>query len=136
MSERLRQRLDDLGRVLGRLDEALAIPLDNPLAVDGTLQRFEFTFELAWKALKDALATEGIEARTPKAVLRAAFGVGWLEDEAAWLDMLDDRNLSSHVYREDLAAEIYERVSANAPRLREAHDVMVALIEDLPDGRT
>lgn len=124
MSDRLSQRLENLGRALDRLDEALAVPSDAPLAVDGTIQRFEFTFELVWKALKDALAAEGVEVVTPKATLRAAYRVGWIDDEAAWLDMLDDRNLSSHVYREEAAVEIYARVRKNAPRIREAYNVL------------
>ena len=113
--------MESLGRALDRLDEALAVPPDVPLAVDGTIQRFEFTFELAWKALKDALAEEGVDARSPREVLRASFRLGWLDDEEAWLGMLDDRNLSSHVYREEVAAEIYGRIRENAGALRQAH---------------
>ncbi len=127
MSDRLHDRLDALGRALDRLDEALAVSPDAPLAVDGTIQRFEFTFELTWKALKDALAVEGVDERTPRSVLRAAFGVGWLDDEAAWLDLLDDRNRSSHVCREEVAAEIYGRIRSNAPRLRAAYDAVSRL---------
>ena len=40
------RRLDDLERALARLDEALTVPADAPLAIDGTIQRFEFAFEL------------------------------------------------------------------------------------------
>ena len=41
-----------LSQALDRFDEALAVPLSNPLAIDGTIQRFEFSFELSWKAIK------------------------------------------------------------------------------------
>ena len=133
MSSRLADRLDALGRALDRLDEALAVSPDHPLAVDGTIQRFEFTFELAWKAAKDALTAEGLEVMTPKAALRGAFGLGWLADEEAWLQMLADRNLSSHVYREEVAAEIYGRIRTNAPRLREAFDALVAYERTSPE---
>ena len=129
MSDRLLDRLDSLARALDRLDEALAVPADAPLAIDGTIQRFEFTFELSWKALKDALAAEGVDERTPRSVLRAAYGLEWLQDEEAWLGMLDDRNLSSHVYREEVAAEIYQRVQRRAPHLRVAYDALVARAE-------
>ncbi len=130
MSDRLRDRLDSLGRALDRLDQALAVPPDAPLAIDGTIQRFEFTFELMWKALKDALATEGVQEQTPRSVLRATFGIGWLDDEAAWLGMLEDRNLSSHVYREEVAAEIYGRIRVSAPRLRETYDTLRSNLGD------
>ena len=55
-SERLRLALAELSTALNRLDEALALPPDTPLLVDGTMQRFEFCFELAWKSLKLALS--------------------------------------------------------------------------------
>ena len=51
--------LDTLGRALDRLREALAEPEGNPLAVDGTIQRFEFAIELSWKALRRLLLREG-----------------------------------------------------------------------------
>lgn len=55
-SGRLRLALAELTSALGRLEEALALPPDSPLLVDGTMQRFEFRFELAWKSVKLALS--------------------------------------------------------------------------------
>jgi nucleotidyltransferase substrate binding protein (TIGR01987 family) len=130
MSSRLRQRLDGFGRALDRLDEALAVPADAPLALDGTIQRFEFAFELAWKTLKDALLEEGVETRTPRETLREAYRVGWLDTETAWLQMLRDRNISSHVYSEEVAAEIYGRVRDNAAVLRKAHTAVSQNAQD------
>ena len=83
MTERTQQRLDSLARALDRLDEALAVPPEAPLAVDGPIQRFAFAFELAWKTAKAALHDEGINARSPRETLREAMRVGWLADEAA-----------------------------------------------------
>ena len=134
MSDRRRLRLDDLGRALDRFDEALAVPRDAPLAVDGTVRRFEFSFELAWKAIKDALAAEGIEEQTPRSVLRAAFAAGWLPDETAWLDMLDDRNLTSHTYEEALALALYGRLGAHAATLRAVYVVLRRRSESPPSG--
>jgi hypothetical protein len=66
--------LDALGRALDRLREALAEPEANPLAIDGTSQRFEFATELAWKALRRHLLREGIVTTTPReALLRTRF---------------------------------------------------------------
>lgn len=94
-----RQRFDDLGRSLERLAEALRVPEGQPLAIDGTIQRFEFTFELFWKAIRRLLSAQGIEANSPKAVLQQAYRLGWLEGEQKWLKVLEDRNLTSHTYR-------------------------------------
>jgi nucleotidyltransferase substrate binding protein (TIGR01987 family) len=117
----LKQLFDDLGRSLDRLGEALTIPEDEPLAIDGTIQRFEFTFDLFWKAVRRLLARQGIEANSPKAVLQQAYRLGWLDDEQAWLDMLNDRNLTSHTYREPLALEIYRRLPVHHEAMRTAY---------------
>jgi nucleotidyltransferase substrate binding protein (TIGR01987 family) len=110
---------DDLGRSLDRLAEALGISAEEPLAIDGTIQRFEFTFELFWKAVRRLLARQGIEANSPKAVLQQAYRLGWLDDEPKWLKVLEDRNLTSHTYREPLALEIYGRIPAHHAAMRE-----------------
>lgn len=120
MKEHALQRLlNSLNASLERLGEALLISEDQPLAVDGTIQRFEFTFELFWKALQRLLAEQGIAANSPKSVLQHAYRVGWLKDEAAWLQMLDDRNLTSHTYREALARKIYSRIPTHEAAMRE-----------------
>ena len=63
---------------------------------------------------------------SPRQVLRAAFGLGWLDEEGAWLDMLDDRNATPHVYSEEAAREIYDRVRENAGALRRAWGVVAS----------
>ena len=121
MNERaLRQLFVSLNASLQRLGEALAVPEDRPLAVDGTIQRFEFTFELFWKVVRRLLARQGVEANSPKAVLQQAYRLGWLDDEQRWLKLLEDRNLTSHTYREALALEIYRRIPAHYVAMSEA----------------
>jgi nucleotidyltransferase substrate binding protein (TIGR01987 family) len=120
MNEHALQRLlDSLNASLERLGEALLIPEEQPLAVDGTIQRFEFTFALFWKVLWRLLADPGIAANSPKSVLQHAYRLRWLENEATWLKMLDDRNLGSHTYREPLAREIYSRIPAHHTGMRD-----------------
>jgi nucleotidyltransferase substrate binding protein (TIGR01987 family) len=109
--------LRNLRRALDRLGEALEVPESNTLAIDGTIQRFEFALELFWKTLKRLLAEEGVEATTPKDTLRKAFQAGWLTDEAAWLQMLSDRNTTSHIYDEKTAKRIYSNIRQNYPEM-------------------
>jgi nucleotidyltransferase substrate binding protein (TIGR01987 family) len=132
---------DNLERALSRLDEALAEPLENRLAVDATIQRFEFTFELLWKAVKRFLEYEGLEAGTPRGVLQQAYQLGWLENEDAWLQMLRDRNQTSHTYNEATAREIYHHIRANAPELHRAQhflrDRLASIVRAAaPSGKT
>lgn len=70
------------------------------LEKEGTIQRFEFTVELAWKTLKDYLEYEGqvIDPVTPRTVIKEAFAAHILSDGQVWIDMLDLRNLLSHTY--------------------------------------
>jgi len=70
------------------------------IVLDVAAKRFEFTYEMAWKALKRVLDYLGIDARSPRAVFREAFAQGLLGEEQVWLDMIEMRNLSSHVYDE------------------------------------
>jgi nucleotidyltransferase substrate binding protein (TIGR01987 family) len=121
MNERaLKHLFDDLRRSLDRLAEALNVAAEEPLAIDGTIQRFEFAFELFWKVVRRLLADQGVEANSPKAVLQQAYRIGWLDDERTWLTLLEDRNLTSHTYREALAREIYSRIPAHHAAMREA----------------
>ena len=77
---------------------------------DGVIQRFEFTFELLWKALKIVLEGEGIECLTPKDCLKSAFRIGLVEDEQVVLDMLEDRNKTSHIYAKQESEEIFKKI--------------------------
>ena len=102
-------RLTGFIKALGRLEEALAEP-PSPLVRDACIQRFEFSFELGWKAIKESLKQQGLECQSPKSCLREAFRQGWIDDENAGIVLLDDQNLTSHTYDEELAEVIYKRL--------------------------
>ena len=114
------------GRALERLREALAEPEDNPLTIDGTIQRFEFAIELSWKALRRLLIREGVSTTTPREALREAFRAGWLADEAAWLQMLRDRNETSHTYNEATAKRVYGNIRSAFPEMQRTYRLLRA----------
>ena len=122
----LKHLFDHLERSLDRLAEALAVSAEEPLVIDGTIQRFEFTFELFWRAVRRLLARQGIEAHSPKAVLQQAYRVAWLSDEPRWLKILENRSLTSHTYKEQLALEIYGRIPDHHAALRAAFEGLQA----------
>ncbi len=86
--------------------------------VDATIQRFEFTIELAWKWLKDYFLEHDIILYYPKEILQEAYRVQLIENENVWLNMLKDRNLTSHTYDEKLADAIYQRLKEYVPAFR------------------
>jgi nucleotidyltransferase substrate binding protein (TIGR01987 family) len=72
----------------------------NPLELVGLAKSFEFTWELAWKTLKDYLEYTGIvlEEKSPKYVIKKAFEVGIIDDGQLFIDMLLVRNIFAHEY--------------------------------------
>jgi nucleotidyltransferase substrate binding protein (TIGR01987 family) len=79
--------VDDFSAALAQLRGALAEPAELDLIKAGCIQYFEFCFELGWKACKVVSAEQGLpDCLSPKACLRQAFTLGWIEDEAVWLD--------------------------------------------------
>ena len=116
--------MSNLENALLRLKEALDEPKHNTLIIDATIQRFEFVIELYWKTLKRLLVAQGIEATTPKEVLKKAYAAEWLKNETAWLQMLNDRNETSHIYNEKKAKEIYQHIKNNFPELQNTFDFL------------
>jgi len=74
--------------------------------LDLVVKRFEFTYEMAWKVLKRYLDFLGIEATNPRSVFKEAFAQNIISDENIWLDMIEQRNLLSHLYDEFEIKEI------------------------------
>jgi nucleotidyltransferase substrate binding protein (TIGR01987 family) len=115
------KQLENFGKALAKLREMLARDSADEAVRDASIQRFEFTYETCWKALKHQLAEEGIPTDTPKDVFRKAYQAGWLQHEAPWLAMLKDRNLTSHIYHEALAIAIYGRLTGYLSELEDVH---------------
>ncbi|MEL7144363.1 MAG: nucleotidyltransferase substrate binding protein [Cyanobacteria bacterium J06573_11] len=92
------------------LNEALRIKDPSVVERAGLIQFFEMAFELSWKIMKDYKQAEGVKARTPREVLKQAFQIGLIKDGHTWLDALDDRNLTAHTYKEDVAKTVENRV--------------------------
>lgn len=117
MNKRWEEKSNDFRKALLRLSEAIEETKLNPASStlkDGVIQRFEFCYEICWKLMKYYLESEGIEeAKSPKSTFKEAFKIGLIEDGDAWIDMLKDRNLTSHVYDEDVAINIYNKIISN-----------------------
>ncbi|MDF3048134.1 MAG: Nucleotidyltransferase substrate binding protein [Candidatus Midichloriaceae bacterium] len=114
-------KLDKFKKALISLEAIYDKPMQEDRSnIDATIQRFEFTFELFWKSLKDLFYEQGIELNYPKEVIKQAYANKLLDDESIWLQMLKDRNLTSHTYDEVLADEIFKNIKLYTPLFRKA----------------
>lgn len=132
-AKRFEERKAELREAILRLEESIAQPA-NDLIRDSVIQRFEFTFELTWKTLQLYLEYQGLDSGSPRQTLKSAFAQGIIKNEQeadAWLKMLEDRNLTTHTYKEELAQEIYDRiVSIYAAQIRKMEGRIQALTWD------
>jgi nucleotidyltransferase substrate binding protein (TIGR01987 family) len=91
----------------------LARPED-AIVRDACIQRFEFTFEMAWRALQMHAMREGIECASPRECIRVGFRLRVIDNDPRWMAMVEDRNRTSHTYDEDSAIAIYRALPGYA----------------------
>lgn len=110
-TNKLEDKLRDLKKAFSKLKESASRNPDDDIVIDATIQRFEFTYELSWKLMKAYLEYNGnLEATSPRKAIKESFKEGLIEDGAQWLDMLQDRNRTSHTYDENCAIEIFNNI--------------------------
>ena len=116
LMDKFQTKFNNFKNALATLEEAVS-DFDKTALLsvrDGVIQRFEFTAELAWKTVREYLIDEGIaEINTPKSVMKAAFSTNLIDDENGWIGILSDCNATSHIYDEDEADKIFERIRSN-----------------------
>ena len=116
--ERIKEIYLDYKKAFQRLKEALAEDISKGnIIIDGTIQRFEFTFELAWKLARAVLNYNGIEVEIPRLIIKEAFKAKLILDGEGWIDMLEDRNKTPHIYDEKEALKIYKKIKDSHFRL-------------------
>lgn len=96
-------------KALGRLKDALSVT-DESVRADVIIQRFEFTYELAWKALKTVLEMYGHVTASPRDAFKSAYSMGWIDNEEFWIEMMRVRNLTTHTYDEKLAKDVSSKI--------------------------
>jgi len=124
---RWKQRFQNFDRGFVLLRQALEGEPDtlSMLEKEGVIQRFEYTFELAWKTVKDYLEDGGlvISPVTPRQVIKEAFAAKVIADGEVWVNMLDHRNLLSHTYDSSVFEQAVEAIAARyLPAMAKLHD--------------
>ena len=100
------------------------------LEKEGFVQRFEYTFELAWKTLKDYLTENGFDLNSPKEVIRQAFQSEIITEGEVWMEALKKRNLTSHTYNADvLNNTVHFLVDEFYPVLEKMHHYLLAELD-------
>ncbi len=102
-------------QALSRLKEVLNQPYTE-FVRDAAIQRFEFTVDLAWKSLKTHLEeTKGVVCHSPKDCIRSAFQNGLIDYDEKWLEIIDMRNQTTPIYKQELAEKIYPKLNSTLP---------------------
>ena len=109
---RWEQRFANYRKALAQLQKAINKGELSELEKQGLIKAFEYTYELAWKTMKDFLEFSGqTDIYGSRDVTRKAFELNLITDGDGWMDMLKSRNLTSHTYREEVAEEICRQIT-------------------------
>jgi nucleotidyltransferase substrate binding protein (TIGR01987 family) len=120
---RWKNRFQNFHKALLQLEKAAVQTALSDLEGEGLIQRFEFTFELAWKTLQDLLSHRGYhDIMGPRPVLEQALKDGLINDNIGWAKMLKSRNETTHTYDETTSKKIIQEIrSSYFPLLKELY---------------
>ena len=103
--------LQDFKKTVANLDEILTMG-DNAAMRDAAMKRFDLCFDVAWKLIKNIAKKNGSECYSPRQCFKVGFQLKLINHDEQWLNMIDDRNLSAHLYNEEEAKTIYVKLPA------------------------
>lgn len=105
------QRFSNYRKALKKLGEAVDILDMSELEREGMIQRFEYTYELAWKTMQDIIRERHPDfTGGPAQVIEQSAEEGLIQDAEGWKGMKSSREKTSHTYDEDTAEEIAENI--------------------------
>ncbi len=122
---RWKQRFKNFNKAISQLTEFIEKPGLNKFEVQGLIQCFEYTFELAWKTAKDYLEAQGFDVKSPRQTIQTAFQVELIQNGHVWIDALEKRNLMAHTYDEAKVQEAERLIRG------EYYAVLKALLAEL-----
>ncbi len=130
MSPKIKASLLPANDALINLKSALSLKTPTDLERDGTVQRFEYCYEIMWKLAQRVLKDNEISAETPKLIFKELGRLGWIDNVELWMDFQKSRNETSHEYGKVLAEKSYHLASKFLPL---AENLLSVLSEKLND---
>ncbi len=124
----IKPKLENFKKALKTLDEAMVKPPANLLERDGIIQRFEYCLEVSWGSAKKVLEYQGSKVDTPRNIIRELAKINWINNPEDWIEFLDARNKTSHLYHEEVANELFKLVPLF---LKCSHQLLDTLEENL-----
>lgn len=101
--------LEDFQKAIKRLEEVLKLSKTD-INRDSAIKRFEICFDLSWKEIKAFARKKVVECQSPRDCIKTAFQLKLIAYDKKYLDMLKDRNLTAHIYKEELADLVYDNL--------------------------
>ena len=119
---RWKQRFQNYQRAYHLLEHTLSMTSLSEVERAGLIQFFEMAFELAWKLMSDYLREEGFVIDSPRQAIKQAFQSRIIADGHAWMNALNDRNLTVHTYDESTALKVEAKIRQDYfPLLQQLH---------------
>ena len=112
MESKFTNRYNSFCNCLNGLKEAQFRDSSDPFVLSGTVQKFNLSFDISWKVMKDILVKYHMinyASGSPRDTLKEAYSVGLIDDDT-WMEMLKTRNELAHDYDGNLAETSYEKI--------------------------
>lgn len=107
------KKFDNYVSALKTLSQSKDQDLGNEFVQGGIIAKFSLQFELGWKLLKEILKYEGDRSAatgSPREIIKASYQYFDWMDEETWLQMLRDRNDTTHIYDAELAERLVSTI--------------------------
>ncbi len=117
--------LTSFRRALSSLEDVLQQPEVGDIVRDATIQRFEYTYEIAWKMIRrhlDWMGVSAVKQLSKRELFRKAAELGLIDNVESWFDYHQARNATSHTYDEEVAKEVFEAAKSFTPAARRLLD--------------
>lgn len=110
MGDKIDYSLINARKAIQELHAYVAEPVRTARDRAGIIQAFEFSYEAIWKLLQKIAEADGLSVNSPREAFSFAFQKGLVTDQKIWISMIRHRNLTTHVYREDVAQEVFRAI--------------------------